>query len=56
MYTLFFKIELWVDMETEQFYIAQAIFSFRTTFFSHLVGPCEQFGTHENLFWEWGAG
>ena len=35
-------------MEMDRFHIAQTTF-FLDFFFSHLVGPSEQFGTHEKL-------
>ena len=40
-------------METVRFHIAQMSFSLSIFFFfvSHLVGPNEQFGTHEKLSW-----
>ena len=38
-------------METVRFHIAQAAFFLGTFFFSHLVGPSKQFGTHEKLSW-----
>ena len=33
----------------ERFHIAQTTFFLGTIFFSHLVGPSEQFGTHEKF-------
>ena len=43
-----------VAMETVGFHTAQMIFFLRI-FFSHLVGPSEQFGTHEKLSWGGGG-
>ena len=37
-------------METVRFHIAQMSFFLRI-FFEDLVGPSEQFGTHEKLSW-----
>ena len=45
MCTVKIHFVLWVAMETARFHIAQMSFFLRT-FFSHLVGPSEQFGTH----------
>ena len=47
-----FKIHyvLWVAMGTARFDIAQMSFFLRT-FFSYLVVPSKQFGTHEKLSW-----
>ena len=39
-----------VAMETVRFHIAQMSFSL-SIFVSHLVGPNEQFDTHEKLSW-----
>ena len=39
----------------EWLHIAQTTFFGGTIFFSHLVGPSEQFGTHEKFSGEWGA-
>ena len=55
MYTIVIKYVSGVAMETIRFYIAQMSFSWRI-FFSHLVGPSEQFGAHEKLSWGGGAG
>ena len=40
-----------VAMETVRFHIAQMSFSLSIFFVSHLVGPNEQFGTHDKLSW-----
>ena len=39
-----------IAMETVRFHIAQISFFLRI-FFPQLVGPSEQFGTHEKLSW-----
>ena len=46
-----FSNPLWVAMETLHFHIAHTKVFFEDTLVSHLEGPNEQFGTHENLSW-----
>ena len=48
MYTVVIQYESRVAMETVRFHKAQISFFLRI-FFSHLVGPSEQFGTHDKL-------
>ena len=48
---LSFNIHREGAMETVRFHIAQMSFFLRI-FFSHLVGPSEQFDTHEKLSWQ----
>ena len=50
MCTVKIQFVLWVAMETEKSHMTQ-MGVFLRTFFSHLVGPREQFGTHEKLSW-----
>ena len=55
MYTPIIQIVTWVAMEIERFHIAHTIFFLGAILFSYLVGPSEQFGTHEKLSCEGGA-
>ena len=51
MCTVKIQFVLWVAMETVIFYIAYMSFFLKTFFFSHLVGPSEQFDIHDKLSW-----
>ena len=50
MFTVKIKFVLWVAMETVTSHMTE-MWVFLKTFFSHLVGPSEQFGIHEKLSW-----
>ena len=57
-FTMYIVVILYVSrvaMETVRFHIAQMSFFLRI-FFTHLVGPNEQFGTHEKLSWGFKVG
>ena len=55
MYTPIIQNRIKSAIEMELFHIAQTTFFLGTILFLHLVGPSEQFGTHEIFSCERGA-